>query len=93
MSADERLQSLVKLVVCPIDHQPLKVADLALVERLNSAVAERALRQRDGRLVEQPLEQLLVTADGARAYPVRAGVAELLVTSAVPLNDADSASS
>ncbi|HAN32097.1 MAG TPA: hypothetical protein DCQ06_10910 [Myxococcales bacterium] len=91
MPIDDAIQSLLEIVACPVDHQPLRVASPALLSRLNEAITQRCLRQHDGRLVDQACDQLLVSADGARAYPVRAGVAELLCGSAISLDEQDRA--
>lgn len=87
----DAIDALLEIVACPDDHQALHRAPQALVDRLNAAVAQRGLRQRNGDLVDAPFDAALVTADRARAYPVRADLAELLVDTAILLNDDDRA--
>ncbi len=71
-------------LVCPLHHVPLDAADAALLSRLNAACEAGRLRTRAGRVVCEPLEAALVTRDGQWAYPVRGGLAVLLVDEAMP---------
>jgi uncharacterized protein YbaR (Trm112 family) len=73
------------VLCCPVSHQPLREAPPALVAHLNLAVRCGALRDASGTLVRQELAGGLLTADGARLYPIRAGLADLLPESAVVL--------
>ncbi len=85
------LEALLALVVCPQDRQPLARAPEALVHRLNGLVAQRALRNLAGNLIDEPLDEGLVRADGQRLYPLRAGIAVLLPEEGIALDAADRA--
>ncbi len=76
---------LVALLACPVDASVLAPAPQALLDLLTGEAARRALRNAAGRLVEGPLGQGLVTADGHRLYRVVDGVPVLVVDEAIIL--------
>lgn len=82
-------ESLRDIICCPLTHQPLRRADSGLLERVNGAIDEGALKDARGRPVAQRLEEALVTRDGARLYPVRDGMPALLASESIVLQDRD----
>ncbi len=54
------------------------------VGRLNRAVEAGALRYADGSPVEQPLEEALMTTDGATVYRIDASIPVMLADRAIP---------
>jgi uncharacterized protein len=64
---------------CPEDHSKLSLADSALIERLNSAVAAKELKSRSGQAVEKSLDGGLLRADGRVLYPIIDKIPILLV--------------
>jgi len=89
MSTPDFIDALLELAACPADHQPLERAPESLVARLNSAIADRGLRQLGGELIDTPMDDALLTQDHERAYPIREGVAVLLVDAAILLTAED----
>lgn len=85
------LTALLAVVACPEDHQPLTIAPTALVARLNALVADRALRDLSGNLIDTPMDAALVRADGQRLYMVQEGLAVLLLEQGVALDEQDRA--
>ncbi|HEY8519739.1 MAG TPA: Trm112 family protein [Gammaproteobacteria bacterium] len=77
--------ALLDILCCPITRLPLQWLPEAQRERLNRAIAEGRVQNREGTRVEEPLEQALMTRDGKLAYPVRDGVPVLLEEQAIPL--------
>ncbi len=78
-------ETLLKLIRCPLDGQPLSLLDDRLTAELNRLVEQQALRDRVDALVDEPLQSALVTADGTRAYPVREGIPTLIPSESIPL--------
>ena len=78
-------QSLLEILVCPETKQPLRVADAALLERLNARIAKGQLVSRGGQAVTDPLAEGLVREDGAVLYPVREDIPIMLIDEAIPL--------
>lgn len=84
-----RLQALVEIAACPVDHSRLRIAPDALVDRLNTSIERRELRDASATLIDAPLQGGLVRADGDRLYPVRDGIAVLLPEAGILLDDDD----
>lgn len=78
-------QSLLDILVCPETKQPLRVADAALLERLNDSIRKGAVVARGGQTVNDPLAEGLVREDGAVLYPVRDDIPIMLIDEAIPL--------
>jgi uncharacterized protein YbaR (Trm112 family) len=77
--------TLLTLIRCPVDGQSLVVAPDELTHKLNELVAQRQLRDRTDGLVEQPMDQALITADSSRVYPVRGGIPALIPSESIPM--------
>jgi uncharacterized protein YbaR (Trm112 family) len=78
-------QSLLDILVCPETKQPLRVADAALLERVNTSVRQGNLTNRGGKSVATPVEQGLVRQDGTVLYPVRDDIPIMLIDESIPL--------
>ncbi len=76
---------LLKILCCPETHQPLRVAEPALVEKLNQQIAAGGLQNRAGQPVAVNLDGGLVRADGKFLYPIRRDIPVMLVDEAIPL--------
>lgn len=83
MIADE----LLKLLVCPQTRKPVREADSELLARVNDRIARKEIQTRDGRRVEEPLEEALVREDGAVLYPVRDGIPVMLIGESIVLEE------
>jgi len=82
-------KELLDLLVCPETQTPLTLADPALLERLNRAIAAGVVRNRGGQSVEEPLESGLVREDGTLLYPILDGIPVMLIEEAIPLGQLD----
>jgi uncharacterized protein YbaR (Trm112 family) len=81
-------KDLLKILVCPENRTPLRLADESLVDRLNRAAAAGMLKNRVGQPVQSPLEGGLVREDGTLFYPIIDGIPVLLLDEAIPLEPA-----
>jgi uncharacterized protein len=77
--------NLLKILCCPETHQPVALAEAALVESLNHRIARGELRTRAGEVLTQPLEGGLVRRDGNVLYPVRGEIPVMLIDESIPL--------
>ena len=78
-------QSLLDILVCPETKQPLRVADAALLERLNASIEQGSLVNRGGQAVTASLTEALVREDGHAIYPVRDDIPIMLIDESIPL--------
>lgn len=76
---------LLKILVCPKTRQPLRVAPLSILERINQRIAAKEVHNQEGQPVTEPLEEALVTEDGAWLYPVRDGIPVMLIGESIAL--------
>ena len=76
----------LKILRCPESHQELRLAEPALVERLNQQITTGSLRNRAGQPVKENLDGGLVRADGKFLYAVRQDIPVMLVDEAIPLS-------
>jgi uncharacterized protein YbaR (Trm112 family) len=78
-------QELLDILVCPESRQPVRLADDALLARLNEAVVAGGVLNRGGKPVTEPVHEGLVREDGLFLYPVLEDIPIMLVDEAIPL--------
>jgi len=76
-------RKLVEILRCPVSRQPVSVVTKDRLRTLNTAIEAGELQHADGRKVEAPLDDALLTEDGARIYPVRDGIPIMLADEAI----------
>ena len=79
-------KKLLNILVCPVTHKGLSLARAELLGKVNAAIGEGALRNREGAALDIPLKEALVTDDGKHLYPVRDGIPVLLEGESVVLD-------
>jgi uncharacterized protein YbaR (Trm112 family) len=78
-------QALLDILVCPETKQPVRLADEAVLARLNTAIGAGGVKNRGGELVTEPVPEGLVREDGLFLYPVRDDIPIMLIDEAIPL--------
>jgi len=76
---------LLNLLCCPESHQPLHLADAALLQSLNQQVTAGSLKNRAGKLLKDKLDGGLVRADKQVVYPIINKLPILLVEEGILL--------
>ena len=79
---DKRLLTILR---CPITHRGLALANRATLNDVNGAIAAGRLSNREGRVLDEALDEALVTDDGKVLYPVTDGIPVLLEGESVNL--------
>jgi uncharacterized protein YbaR (Trm112 family) len=78
-------QELLDILVCPESRQIVRLADDALLSRLNAAIGAGGVKNQGGQPVTEPVHEGLVREDGLLLYPVRDDIPIMLIDEAVPL--------
>jgi uncharacterized protein YbaR (Trm112 family) len=76
---------LLKILCCPETHQEVRLADPAVVDKLNEHIVTGTLKNRAGQAVQEKIDGGLVRADGKVLYPIRRNIPVMLVDEGIPL--------
>ncbi|MEC9355760.1 MAG: Trm112 family protein [Gemmatimonadota bacterium] len=77
---------LLEILVCPETKQPIRLADPAVVQKLNVAIAEGSVSNKGGEPVSEKIEEGLIREDDLCLYPIRDDIPIMLIDSAIPLS-------
>ncbi len=76
---------LLDILVCPETREPVQLADETLIDRVNRAIVEGQLTNKEGERVTEKIEAGLVREDGKILYPVRDDIPVMLIDEAIVL--------
>jgi len=76
---------LLKILVCPEDKTPVRVADEATLETLNMKIRKGEVSTRSGHKVTEEVTEGLIRKDGEYLYPVRDDIPVMLIDEAIQL--------
>ncbi|TVP48240.1 MAG: hypothetical protein EA350_03620 [Gemmatimonadales bacterium] len=77
---------LLDILVCPETRTPVRLADADLLAKVNRAISEGTLLNREGTPVRGALDAALVREDGLLLYPIRDDIPVMLIDEAIPLD-------
>jgi uncharacterized protein len=80
---------LLAILCCPVTHKGLGLARPDLLKKINLAIDNGALVNRDGAKLYETLKEALITDDGKIMYPVNDGIPVLLEGESVALSQLD----
>ena len=76
---------ILAVLVCPESHDPVKMAEQSLLDKINARIASGDLKNHGGQPITSPLEAGLVREDGKCLYRVDDGIPNLLVDERIEL--------
>ena len=79
-------KKLLAILCCPVTHKGLALARGDLMKSVNGAIADGKLKNRDGVVLGNLLDEALVTDDGKLLYPVNDGIPVLLESESVAVD-------
>jgi uncharacterized protein YbaR (Trm112 family) len=77
---------LLKILCCPETHQPVALAEPALIENLNAQITANTLKNRAGQPVKEKIDGGLIREDKKFAYPIRKDIPVMLIDEGIPLS-------
>ena len=77
-------KELLAILACPETHQPLAMADAALLARVNARIQAGQVKNVGGAAVTEALPAGLVRSDGRIVYPIRDEIPVLLIDEGIP---------
>lgn len=80
-------RKLLDVLCCPISKLPVQPLKGDRLRRLNEAIEANQVRYQDGETVTEPVEEALITENGARVYRVDDGIPIMLEDRAIPVED------
>jgi ubiquinone/menaquinone biosynthesis C-methylase UbiE/uncharacterized protein YbaR (Trm112 family) len=87
---DLQLLEFLPMLRCPVSRQPLQRMHGAELDKLNQAILSGKVYRNRGEVVKEPLQEALITANGAYVYPVvDAYIAVLLPAMAIPVREVE----
>ena len=75
----------VKILVCPDNRTPVRIASEQEITKLNQKIEEGSLKNIGGRKVNDKLDGGMIREAGDRLYPVRKNIPVMLVEEAIQL--------
>ena len=76
---------LVSILVCPESGVRLKVASAKEVTDMNELIGQGKVVNHGGAILKDPIEMLLITVDDRRAFQVRDGIPNLILSDSIDL--------
>ena len=76
---------LLAILVCPEDHQPVKVAGDDVLKGLNERIAAGSIKNHQGETVGKPVVEGLVREDGKCLYVIEDGIPNMLIDERIDL--------
>ena len=75
----------VKILVCPDNRTPVRIASEQEITNLNQKIEEGSLQNISGRQVNDKLDGGMIREAGDRLYPLRKNIPVMLVEEAIKL--------
>ena len=79
-------KDLLAILCCPETKQSVTVAESALIDKLNAAVARGGLKNKGKKPVSEQMDGGLIRADQKILYPIREGIPVMLIEEGIPLD-------
>jgi uncharacterized protein YbaR (Trm112 family) len=80
---------LLEILCCPETKQPVTLVTGEVIDRINSRIQSKALKNRGGQPVEEKIDGGLVREDRKYLYPIRDSIPIMLEDEAIPFEEFD----
>ena len=79
-------EQLLEILCCPVTKVPLEILSEEKQLELNNRIAQASVKNVDGQIVEEPIEEGLITENGETVYRVTDGIPIMLPGEGIPAN-------
>ncbi len=79
-------EKILKLICCPSSKKQLKILDEESLNNLNHAISAGLIKNNQGKILKDEIEQALITEDYELAYIVRDDIPVLLENESIKMN-------
>ncbi|HPG39687.1 MAG TPA: hypothetical protein PLP19_13060 [bacterium] len=77
-------KQLLEILCCPKTRVGVKELTAAQIEKVNAAVVRKEVKYTDGKAVDKPLQEGLITEDGKIIYRVDEEIPIMLIDMGIP---------
>lgn len=77
-------EQLLEILRCPATKAPLRPLNEDEIAAWNARISEEEVKYQDGNAVDKPLEEGLITEDGATIYRVDENIPVMLIEMGIP---------
>tara|TARA_B100000212_G_scaffold159785_1_gene120094 strand:- start:194 stop:463 length:270 start_codon:yes stop_codon:yes gene_type:complete len=79
-------EKILKLICCPSSKKQLKILNEESLANLNQAISAGLIKNNQGKILKDEIEQALITVDYELAYIVRDDIPVLLENESIKMN-------
>ena len=77
-------RKLLEILCCPVTKIPVRILPKQKLQKLNEQIAQSQVKHVDGSLVDNPLEEALITQTATTIYRVDSGIPVMLEDKGIP---------
>ena len=78
-------KELLEILCCPETKEDVYIAKNDLIDKLNSLIDKKELKNRNGDIIEGKIDSGLIRQDMKFIYPIREDIPIMLIDEAIPL--------
>ena len=82
-------QDLLKILCCPVSKVELKILPNEMRVELNEKIQKGLVKSVGKKIVEEPLEEALITVDTKTVYRVTSNIPHMIPSEGIPVSDED----
>ena len=82
-------EKILKLICCPSSKKQLKILNEEGLANLNQAISAGLIKNNQGKILKDKIDQALITEDHELAYVVRDDIPVLLENESIKMNQLD----
>lgn len=77
-------KELLEILCCPVTKEPVEILPADKIALVNDQIAKGKLKNVDGSVADQPIEEALITRDKKTIYRIDEGIPVMLADMGIP---------